>query len=87
VLNFLCGSVRVSAGSGVLICMYWCVLVVAHFGWSVRDLAGSGVLNCMYYCVFLVRQFVWDCEWVSRKWRTELYVLLFIGNWTFCVGV
>ena len=38
--------------------------------------AGSGVLICMYYCVLTVAQFVWECEGVSRKWRTEFYVLM-----------
>jgi len=41
----------------------------------------------MYCCVLVVGHFEWECEWVSMNWRTELYVLLFVGSWTFCVGV
>jgi len=33
-LDILCGSVRGSAGSGVLNCMNCCVLVVGHFVWE-----------------------------------------------------
>ena len=29
----------------------------------------------MYCCVLVVGHLVWECEGVSRKWRTELYVL------------
>jgi len=76
-----------SAGSGVLNCMYCCVLVVGHMCGSVRGSAGSGVLNCMYCCVLVVGYFVWECEWDSRKWHIELYVLLYVGSWTFCVGL
>jgi len=86
-LDILCGSVRGSAGSGVLKCMYCCVLVVGYFVWECEGSAGSGVLNCMYCFVLVVGQFVWECEGVSRKWCTELYVLLCVGSWKFCVGV
>jgi len=79
--------VRGSAGSGVLKCMYCCVLVIGHMCGSVRGLAGNDVLNCMYCCVFVVGHFVWECEGVSGKWRTELYVLLYVGSWILCVGV
>ena len=78
---------RGSAGSGVLNCMYCCVLVVGDFVWECEGSAGSGVLNCMYCCVLVVGHFVWECEGVSREWRTKLYVLLCVGSWTFCVGV
>jgi len=66
--------------------MYCCMLVVGHFVWECES-AGSGVLNCMYCCVLVVGHFVCECEGVSREWRTELYVLLCVGSWTFCVGV
>ena len=75
------------AGSGVLNCMYCFVLVFGHFVWECEGSAGSGVLNCMYCCVLVVGHFVWECEGVSREWCTELYVLLCVGSWTFCVGV
>ena len=39
----------------------------------------------MYCLVFVVGHFVWEYEGVSREWRTELYVLLCVGSWTFCV--
>ena len=52
-----------------------------------RGSAGSGLLNFMYCFMFVVGQFVWECEGVSREWRAELYVLLCVGSWTFCVGV
>ena len=54
---------------------------------NVRRSVGSGVLNCMYCCMLVVGHFVWEYEGVSREWRTELYVLLCVGSWTFCVGV
>ena len=54
---------------------------------SLRGSAGSGVLNFMYCCVLVVGHFVWECEGFSMVWRTELYVLLNVGSWTFCVGV
>jgi len=54
---------------------------------SLRGSAASGVLNCMYCCVLVFGHFVWECEWVSRKGRTEFYVLLCVGSWTFCVGM
>ena len=76
-----------SAGSGVLNCNYCCVLVVGHFVWECEGSAGSGVLNFIYCCMLAVGHFVWDCEGFSRKWRTELNVLLCVGSWTFCVGV
>jgi len=41
----------------------------------------------MYCCVLGVGHFVWDCEVFGRRWRTEFYILLCVGNWTFCVGV
>ena len=85
-MDILCGNVRWSAGSGLLNCMFCCVLVVGHFVLECES-AGSGVLNCMYCCVLVVGHFVWECEWVSREWCTELNVLLFVGSWTFCVGV
>ena len=47
---------------------------------SVSRQAGSEVLNCMYCCVLVVGHFVWECEGVSRKWRTELCVLLCVGS-------
>ena len=37
-----------------------------------RGSAGSSVLNRMYCCILVVGHFRWECEWVSRKWRTEL---------------
>jgi len=86
-LDILCGSVRGSAGSSVLNCMYCCVLVFGHFVWECEGAAGSDVLNCMYCCMLVVGHFVWECDGISRKWRTELYVLLCVGSWTFCVGV
>jgi len=49
--------------------------------------AGSGVLICMYCCLLAFGHFVWECEGESRKWRTEFYILLWVGSWTFCVGV
>jgi len=76
----------VSAGSGVLNCMYCCVLVVGHFVWECES-AGSGVLHCMYCCVLVVGHFVCECEGVSRDWCTEFYVLLCDVSWTFCAGV
>ena len=63
------------------------MLAVGHFEWECEGSAGSGVLNCMYCCVLVVGHFVWECEGVSREWRTELYVLLYVGSWTFCVGL
>ena len=54
---------------------------------NVMGSAGCFVLNFMYCCVLDVGYFVWVCEGVSWKLRTELYVLLCIGSWTFCVGV
>jgi len=41
----------------------------------------------LYCCVLVVGHFVRECEEVSRKWRTELNVLLCVGSWTFCEGV
>ena len=41
----------------------------------------------MYCCVLAVGHFVWECEGFGRERRTELYVLLCVGSWTFCVGV
>jgi len=54
---------------------------------SVRGSEGSGVLNCVYCCVLVVGYFVWECEGVSSKWHTDLYVLMCVGSWIFCVGV
>jgi len=54
---------------------------------NVRWSAGSGELNCMYCCVLAIGHYVWECEGVSTDWRTELNVLLYVGSWTFCVGV
>ena len=76
-----------SAGSGVLNCMYCCVLLVGHFVWEWEGSAGSGVLNSMYCCMFVFGHFVWEWVGFSREWSTELYVLLCVGSWTFCVGV
>jgi len=53
----------------------------------VRGSAGSGVLNFMYCCVLVVGPLMWESEGVGREWRTEFYVLLCVGSWTFCVGV
>jgi len=64
--------------------MYCCVLAVGHFVRECEGSAWSGVLNLMYCGVLVVGHFVWECE---REWRTELYVLLCVGSWTFCVGV
>ena len=63
---------RVAAGSGVLNCMYCCMLVVGHFVWECEGSAWSGLLNCMYCCMFVVGHFVWELEGVNREWRTEL---------------
>ena len=86
-LDSLCGSLRGSAGSGVLNCMYCCVLVVGPFVWECEGSAGSGVLNFIYCCVLVVGHVVWKCERIIREWRTELYVLLCVGSWTCCVEV
>ena len=76
-----------SAGSGVLNCMYCCLLAVGHFVWECEGLSRNRCTDCMYCCVLAVSHFVWECEGLSRNWRTELYVLLCVGSWIFCVGV
>jgi len=69
-----------------IVCTAVCWLLEILCG-IVRGSAGSGLQNFMYCCVLVVRHFVWDCEGVSRKWRTELFVLLCVGSWIFCVGL
>jgi len=67
-------------------CMFFCMLLDGHFVLECES-AGIGVQNFVYCCVLLVGHFVWQCEGFSRKWRTELCVLLCVGSWTFCVAV
>jgi len=83
----LCGSVKGSAGSGVLNCMYCCVLEVGQFVWECEGFSREWrtdlyVLLCVGSWTVCVG--VWG---VCRKWCTELYALLFVGSWTVCVGV
>ena len=78
---------RGSAGSGVLNCMYCCVLVVGYFVWDCEGVGREWRTDFMYCCVLVVGRFVWECEGVSKELRTELYVLLCVACWTFCVGV
>ena len=75
-----------SAGSGILNCIYCCMLVVGHFVLECES-AGSGILNFMYCFMLVVGHFVLECEGFSREWRTELNVLLCVGYCVFCVGV
>ena len=86
-LGILCGSARGSSVSGVLNCIYCCELAVGHFVSECEGSAGRGVLNFMFCCAFVVGHFVWECEGFSKEWCTELYVLLCVVIWTFCVGV
>jgi len=84
----MCGSVGVSAGSDVL---NWNVLLCVGISkFCVGVWGGQQGVACWFemYCYVLVGgYFLWDCEGVSRKWRTEFYVLLCVGCCTFCVGV
>jgi len=86
--TFLYGSLRGSAESSVLI---WNVfLCVGSWTFCVGLWGRQQVIAywCeIFCCVLLVGHFVWECDWVSRKWRTEFYVLLCVGSWTFYVGV
>jgi len=43
--------------------------------------------NFMNCSVLAVGHYLWVCDGVSKKCYTELYVLLCVGSWTFCVGV
>ena len=69
---------RGSAGSGVLNCMYRCVLVVGHFVWECEGSAGGGVLNFMYRCVLVVGQFVWECEGSAESGVLNINLIFFI---------
>jgi len=51
-LDILCGSVRGSAGSSVLNCMYCCELVVGHFVWECEGVRSEWrtELKCTAVC-------------------------------------
>jgi len=54
-MDILRGSVKGSAGSGVLNFMYCCVLVVGHFVWECEGVSRKWrtVLKCTSVCWYL----------------------------------
>ena len=75
-LDNLCGSVRGLAGSGVLNCMYCCVLVFGHFVWECegvsREWRNEFKFTFLNYFHFSVQKYVY-----INGQLIELFIILY----------